>query len=80
MIDDWRQALDGELICFILESGGTINFNDMPSLAGALYNSRQDDFQDRAMLTISYLLKAGKITSSPSDSTRICLLAAESSI
>lgn len=44
LIKDWQLALDGELICYLLDQGVSISLDDIPALAGALYNSRRDEF------------------------------------
>lgn len=71
--EDWRISLDGELVCFLLQNGCSITFNDMPSLAGALYNSRRDELQDRAISVIMHLLHTGKVVVDSNDGTQISL-------
>lgn len=74
LIENWRFELDGELVCSLLEDGADVSLNDIASLAGALYNSRRDEFQDRALAVVQHLLSTGRVVSSPSEPTQICLV------
>jgi hypothetical protein len=72
-VKNWRLALDGELVCYLLSQNATISFNDVPALAGSLYNSRSEEAQERVIAVISHVLAAGKVATFPSDQTRLCL-------
>jgi hypothetical protein len=73
-VKNWRLILDGELVCYLLSRGATISFNEIPALAGALYNSRSEEVQERATAVISHILTAGRVATFPSDQTRLCLV------
>jgi hypothetical protein len=70
---NWQLVLDGELVCFLLERGATISLDDIPALSGALYNSRSDEYFDRALQVIGQLSSNGRIANSPSDPLEIVL-------
>lgn len=61
LIHDWQLALDGELICFLLANGHDIGYGHVPELAGALYSSRHDDFFDRIVAVVGYLIKTDRV-------------------
>jgi hypothetical protein len=72
---DWRLTLDGELICFMLERGVQITVDDYDELAGALYNSRRDQFYDLAHEVVAHLARSGRVVESPGDEMTIMLAA-----
>jgi hypothetical protein len=47
MLDDWQLLLDGELILHLIDRGLELRLDDLPDLAGALYNSRGEDATQR---------------------------------
>ncbi|MFC5752341.1 hypothetical protein [Actinomadura rugatobispora] len=69
----WRLTLDGELICFMLERGVQITVDDYDELAGALYNSRRDEFYDLAHEVVAHLARSGRVVESPDDAMTIVL-------
>ncbi|WP_149264992.1 hypothetical protein [Actinomadura sp. K4S16] len=75
LADDWWRMLDGELVCFILGKGVVITQYDYEELAGALYNSRQPQYYDKAQEVVDYLAGAGRISEAPGDEMRIVLAA-----
>jgi hypothetical protein len=73
---EWTLALDGELVCFLLESGLTIDGDDdISDLAGALYNSRRDEAYDQATEVIKYLKRSERISISPEKGSALSLVA-----
>jgi hypothetical protein len=62
--ENWQLALDGELICRLLELGVEIDLEDTVDLAGALYNSRRDQYFDRVLDVERYLFTTGRVRES----------------
>jgi len=73
-IDDWKLALDGELILFLMQSGVRIDMNDLSDLAGALYNSRREECFDRVIAVIRHLVSAGLVTESTTNQGELALI------
>lgn len=68
MVDDWRLKLDGELVLYLLRKGCEINFYDIPELTGALYETREEVYQNRLYEVITLLKNSGKIEFDQQDS------------
>ncbi|WP_405993162.1 hypothetical protein [Streptomyces sp. NBC_00986] len=72
----WKLVLDGELLCFLLAQGIEITTDDIPALAGALYNSRRDEAYDRTLEMIGCLVQSNRITTAGIHPPRLVLKAA----
>jgi hypothetical protein len=69
--EGWQLMLDGELILALLGAGEPLDLRDVPDLAGALFNGRDDDKLDRVFQAVERLQIAGKIDYQ--DGTRLTL-------
>jgi len=61
LIENWQLALDGELVCRLLELGIEVDLEDTMDLAGALYNSRRNEYFDRVLEVERYLIATGRV-------------------
>jgi hypothetical protein len=72
MRDDWQLRLDGVLVLHLIENGLDVTLHDLPELAGALYNSRDEDATDRAYDVVQQLQGDGLIDAgAPDDPLRL---------
>lgn len=71
LVSDWRKELDGELIIALIENNADISIHDLPSLTGALYLSREDEWENYVSDIISHLLRKGKIIESAAPGYRL---------
>jgi hypothetical protein len=55
MLEDWQLRLDGELVLHLIDQGMNIRMDDLPDLAGALYNGRDSGETDRAFEVVARL-------------------------
>lgn len=58
---EFRNMLDGDLVMFLLEQGAEIKYEDRGSVVGALYMTRDSNFQDQLDDVFAYLKTAGLI-------------------
>ncbi|MEU5631486.1 hypothetical protein ACH47C_11165 [Streptomyces rishiriensis] len=64
LADEWKTRLDGELICFLLASKVKLSLADIADISGALYNSRRDEYFDRVLYVVQWLLREGRVEES----------------
>jgi DNA-binding HxlR family transcriptional regulator len=77
LAEDWQLALDGELICRLLELGVEIDLEDTVDLAGALYNSRRDQYFDRVLDVERHLFATGRVRENARVKSRFELVSPE---
>jgi hypothetical protein len=61
MVDGWQLLLDGELVLHLIDEGQEIRWDDLPDLAGALYNGRGEGETERAYDVVRRLADDGVV-------------------
>jgi len=61
MLDDWQLRLDGELVLHLIDQRVELRMDDLPDLAGALYNGRLEADIERAFDVVHRLAEDGLI-------------------
>ena len=73
LVKGWRMGLDGQIIITLIRGGIELGFSDRVDIAGALYNSRSDDAQEKVLSLLRLLIESGIVEES-SDSARLLQL------
>lgn len=68
--DDWQLKLDGELVLELLTAGESLDLGDVPDIAGAMFNGRDEEKLERVYRVVETLVAADKVTE---DGTRLVL-------
>jgi hypothetical protein len=67
MVDGWQLLLDGELVLHLIDNGQEIRWDDLPDLAGALYNGRGEAETERAFDVVRRLADEGLVSAESPD-------------